>query len=72
MTGTIINAITVLIGGSRGTLLGRLIPACMQDTVLVSLGLFTLAIGFSNTLETGNPLIVLGSLIVGAISSGKD
>lgn len=67
MTGTILNAITVLIGGTLGTFLGHRFPQRMQETVFASLGLFTLAIGMSNSLATGNPLIVLGSLLLGAL-----
>jgi len=67
MTGTILNAITVFIGGVLGTLLGSRFPARMQETVLASLGLFTLAIAIDSALETRNPLIVLGSLIIGAL-----
>jgi uncharacterized membrane protein YqgA involved in biofilm formation len=67
MTGTIINAITVLIGGVLGTLLGNRFPTRMQETVFASLGLFTLVIGILSAQATGNPLIVLGSLLVGAL-----
>ena len=67
MTGTILNAITVLIGGVLGTLLGNRFPQRMQETVFASLGLFTLVVGISSALVTRNPLIVLGSLLIGAI-----
>ncbi len=67
MIGTIINSITVLIGGTLGTLLGSRFPARMQETIFATLGLFTLAIGMSSALVTKNPLIVLGSLLVGAL-----
>lgn len=67
MTGTILNAITVLIGGVLGTLLGNRFPQRMQETVFASLGLFTLVIGISSALVTRNPLIVLGSLLIGAL-----
>ena len=67
MTGTIINAITVLIGGTLGTLLGNRFPARMQETIFATLGLFTLAIGMASALVTKNPLIVLGSLLIGAL-----
>lgn len=67
MTGTIINAITVLIGGILGTILGNRFPQRMQETVFASLGLFTLVIGLLSAQATGNPLIVLGSLLVGAL-----
>ncbi len=67
MIGTIINAITVLIGGTLGVLLGSRFPVHMQETIFATLGLFTLAIGMSSALVTQNPLIVLGSLLVGAL-----
>jgi hypothetical protein len=67
MTGTILNALTVLIGGILGTLLGHRFPQRMQETVFASLGLFTLVIGVMSALVTGNPLIVLGSLLIGAL-----
>ena len=67
MTGTIINALTVLIGGTLGTLMGRRFPQRMQETILASLGLFTLVIALDSALVTRNPLIVLGSLLVGVL-----
>ncbi len=67
MIGTLINALTVLIGGSLGTVLGHRFPARMQETIFAVLGLFTLFIGMHSAFATGNALIVLGSLIVGAL-----
>lgn len=67
MTGTLINAITVLIGGTLGTLLGHRFPQRMQETVLASLGLFTLVIAIDSALVSRNVLIVLGSLLIGAL-----
>ncbi|MCP4423100.1 MAG: DUF554 domain-containing protein [Chloroflexi bacterium] len=67
MIGTLINALTVLIGGSLGTALGGRFPVRMQETIFAALGLFTLFIGFDSALATGNALIVLGSLVIGAL-----
>ncbi|HKZ44461.1 MAG TPA: DUF554 domain-containing protein [Anaerolineales bacterium] len=67
MTGTIINIITVLVGGSLGLFLGTKVPERIRDTVMAGLGLFVLGFGLYNFLETNNPLIVLGSLLVGAL-----
>jgi uncharacterized protein len=67
MTGTFINVATILIGGSLGLLLGARLPERLRHTVVAGLGLFTLAYGFSMFLKTENPLIVLGSLLVGAM-----
>jgi uncharacterized membrane protein YqgA involved in biofilm formation len=67
MIGTLLNALTVLIGGTLGTFLGSRFPQRMQETIFASLGLFTLAIAISSALVTQNPLIVLGSLLIGAL-----
>ncbi len=67
MIGTLLNALTVLIGGSLGTWLGHRFPTRMQQTIFAALGLFTLFIGFQSALQTGNALIPLGSLVIGAL-----
>ncbi|MBK8432602.1 MAG: DUF554 domain-containing protein [Chloroflexi bacterium] len=67
MIGTWLNALTVLVGGTLGTWLGGRFPERMQETIFAALGLFTLFIGFSSALATGNPLIALGSLVIGAL-----
>lgn len=67
MIGTLINTITVLIGGTIGSLLGSRFPERVQETIFATLGLFTLAIALDSALVTRNPLIVLGSLLVGAL-----
>ena len=67
MTGTFINVATVLIGGTLGLLFGSRLPARVRETVIMGLGLFTAGIGIQMFLETRNPLIVLGSLLVGGI-----
>jgi len=66
-TGTIINVITVLVGGTLGTLLGARLPERMRETIMHALGLLTIVIGVQLSLETGNILIVLGSLLVGGL-----
>ena len=45
MTGTVLNIIAVLIGGSIGTILGNRLPAKVQETVMHGLGLVVLVIG---------------------------
>ncbi len=66
-TGTIINVFTVLIGGTLGTVLGNRLPEKMRETIMHALGLLTMVIGFQLSLETGNILIVLGSLLAGGL-----
>ncbi len=67
MTGTIINIITVLIGGTLGLLFGARLPDRLKGTVIAGMGLFTTAIGIQMFLKTENPLIVLGALLIGAL-----
>lgn len=67
MTGTLINMITVLVGGIIGILFGSRLPERVQRTIIAGLGLFTAAIGIQMFLETDNPIVVLGSLLVGGL-----
>ena len=67
MTGTLINVVTVLIGGTLGLLFGSRLPERVRQTVIAGLGLFTAAIGVQMFLETENPIVVLGALLVGGV-----
>ena len=67
MIGTLLNIATVLLGGGLGTFLGHRLPERMRETVMHGLGLVTLVVGMHLTLKTQNILIVMGSILVGAI-----
>jgi uncharacterized membrane protein YqgA involved in biofilm formation len=67
LTGTIINTITVLVGGALGLLFGARLSDRVKQTVLIGLGLFTFGIGVKMFIETQNSIIVLVSLLVGGI-----
>ncbi len=67
MTGTIINSITVLIGGAIGMLFGARFPDRMRETVVAGLGLFTAVIGVTMFANSSNAIVVLGSLLFGGI-----
>jgi uncharacterized membrane protein YqgA involved in biofilm formation len=67
MGGTILNTITVLIGSTLGLLVGNRLSQRIQESVITAVGLVTLYVGFSNTNETGNVIIPLLSLVIGAI-----
>jgi uncharacterized membrane protein YqgA involved in biofilm formation len=67
MTGTLLNIATVLIGGALGLLFGARIPEPLKATVISGIGLFTTAMGLQMFLNTENPLIVLGSLLIGTL-----
>lgn len=67
MTGTIINIIAVLVGGSIGLAFGSRIPERIKNTVIAGMGLFTTAMGLQMFLKSENQLIVLGALLIGAL-----
>ena len=67
MLGTVINIVTILIGGTVGTLLGNRLPEKTQATVMHGLGLVTLLVGMSMALKSQNILIVMGSVLLGGV-----
>ena len=67
MTGTLINVAAILIGGSLGLLFGGRLPERLKTTVIAGMGLFTAVTGIKMFMETQNSLIVLGSLVIGAL-----
>lgn len=68
MTGTFINVIAILIGGTLGLLFGSRIPEKLKTTVIAGMGLFTMAMGLQMFFDSKNQLIVLGALILGALT----
>jgi uncharacterized membrane protein YqgA involved in biofilm formation len=67
LTGTILNVITVIIGGMLGTFLGARLPEKMRETVMHGLGLLVLVIGLQMALSSHNILIVMASILVGGL-----
>jgi uncharacterized protein len=67
LTGTIINIITVLVGGALGLRFGSRLPDRVRQTVVAGLGLFTAAIGLQMFFKTGNAIVVLISLLIGGL-----
>jgi uncharacterized protein len=67
LTGTLINIITVVLGGTLGTFLGARLPDKMRETIMHGLGLLTLVIGLQMALTTRNVLIVLASILFGGV-----
>ena len=67
MTGTFINIATVLVGGTLGLIFGARVPERLKATGVAGMGLFTASIGIQMFLKTENPLVVLGSLLIGAL-----
>jgi uncharacterized membrane protein YqgA involved in biofilm formation len=78
MTGTLINVVAIVVGGSVGALLGDRVPDRVRSTLTDVLGVFVVVLGIGDALGTfgaelsgalgrGAVLVVLGSLLVGAI-----
>ena len=67
LTGTLVNTLTVLLGGTIGLLFKKGIPERMSDSVFKSLGLITLFIGISGSLCGENTLIAVISMILGTV-----
>lgn len=65
--GSMINAAAIVVGAGIGMLLGDRLPGRMRESVFQGLGLCTMAIGMGMTLKSGNPLYVIGSILVGVI-----
>jgi uncharacterized membrane protein YqgA involved in biofilm formation len=67
MTGTLLNIGTVLFGSILGLVFGARIPDKLKSTVVAGMGLFVAAMGIQMFLKTENPLIVLGSILIGTL-----
>ena len=73
MLGTIVNTIAVVIGASIGLLLKKGIPERLSDTMMKGIGLCTLFLGIKGSLDGQNSLIMIISIVVGAlIGEGAD
>lgn len=67
MKGTIVNAVAVIIGSGMGMALKRGIPTKYQETVVQCLGIAVGLIGLQMALKTQNILVVIISLVLGAL-----
>jgi len=65
--GTIINAVAIIIGGALGLLFRKGFPERIAQTTLKVLGLLTIVIGISMALKSQELIMVLISLIIGAV-----
>lgn len=67
MTGVLVNTGTILIGSVVGLLFKKGIPERVTNAVMIGLGLCTLYIGIDGALQGENVLIVIASMVLGAI-----
>jgi uncharacterized protein len=67
MTGTVINTLAILVGGTLGALVGNRLPPGIRTIVIQGVGLVTLVVGVEMALGTENVLLLLGSVLIGGI-----
>lgn len=73
MFGTIVNTLAVIAGAVIGMLLKKGLPQRLADTMMKGIGLCTLFLGLSGSLKGENSLILILSVVVGAmIGEGVD
>jgi len=68
VVGTVINVATVVAGTLLGRAIGTRLPDRMRETVMHVIALVTLLIGMEMALKTRLPLVLLGSLVLGALT----
>lgn len=68
MIGVIVNVITVIIGSCIGLLFKKGIPEKVSNAAMIGLGACTLYIGISGSLCGENVLILIASVVLGAIT----
>jgi uncharacterized membrane protein YqgA involved in biofilm formation len=66
-TGTAINIVTVLAGGTLGTMVGARLSEGMRGTAMHAIGLVTVLVGIQSFLRFDNPLVPLVSVILGLV-----
>ena len=67
MIGVLVNVITVLVGASIGLLFKKGIPEKVSKAAMVGLGACTLYIGITGSLSGENVLILIASVVLGAV-----
>lgn len=67
MLGTIVNTLAVIVGGTIGLLFKKGLPERLSDTLMKGLGLCTLYIGITGALKGQNTLIIILSIVIGAL-----
>jgi uncharacterized membrane protein YqgA involved in biofilm formation len=66
-TGTLLNLLTVLVGGLTGTVLGDRLPPRLRENVVAGVGLFVAVMGVKFAIDTASLLYLLGAILIGGI-----
>ncbi len=67
MIGTLINVVTIVAGSLLGVSIGNRLSEKLRSTIVSGLGLFTFGYGLLSFIDTANPLVPLGGLLIGAL-----
>ncbi len=68
MTGTLVNTAAVVAGSLAGAVIGKRLPDRVKSIVMQALGLSVVLIGLQMALSGTRPLLVIGSLLAGAVT----
>ena len=68
MTGTLVNTGAVVAGSLLGVMIGKRLPNRVKTIVMQALGLSVILIGLQMALSGTRPLLVIGSLLLGAVT----
>ena len=68
VTGTLVNTGAVVAGSLLGVMIGKRLPDRIKTIVMQALGLSVILIGLQMALSGTRPLLVIGSLLLGAIT----
>ncbi len=68
LLGTIVNVAAVVAGSLLGLFFGHLLPEKVHRTLVLGLGLAVILIGLQLAFQTNQPLVLIGSLILGGIT----
>lgn len=68
MTGTLVNTGAVVAGSLLGVVIGKRLPDRIKTIVMQALGLSVILIGLQMALSGTRPLLVIGSLLLGAVT----
>lgn len=67
MIGTLINVGTIVLGSIIGVGIGSRLSEKLRSTIVAGLGLFTFGYGLITFIDTANPMVPLGGLLIGAL-----
>lgn len=65
--GPVVNAISVIVGGGLGMILGARMPERVRVIVFQGIGMCVLLLGIQGALKTANPIIMIFSIAIGSI-----